>query len=150
MKAAEPLVTPWVSHCLLSGDGRKRQTFHHLKMHFEYFWRNNCSGAELLKLWGCASEGDFSIKEKCTQRGWEMANWEKITAFAEMSLQESHFHREGFATREELSFQNARQNLQFKNFWMCTGSLWCYLQNPCYLWGRNIFSSCYYKWKYIA
>ena len=45
-----------------------------------------------------------------------MANWEKIIAFVEMSLQESHFHREGFATREELSFQNARYNLQFKNF----------------------------------
>lgn len=45
-----------------------------------------------------------------------MANWEKITAFAEMSLQESHFHREGFATWEDLSFQNARFNMWFKNF----------------------------------
>lgn len=85
-------------------------------MHFEYFLRNNHSGAELLNLEGCAAEGSFSIKEKCTRRGWEMANWEKIIAFAEMNLRESHLHREGFATWEDLSFQDARDNLQFKNF----------------------------------
>lgn len=68
-----------------------------------------------------------------------MANWEKIIAFAEMSLQESHCHRESLATREEQSFQNARYNLQFKNFRMCIGTLQCYLQNPCYFRGRKFF-----------
>jgi hypothetical protein len=36
--------------------------------------RNNCSGFELLNLQGCATEGSFSIKEKCAQRWWEIAN----------------------------------------------------------------------------
>lgn len=115
MKAPGPLVTPRLSHRPASGDGRKRQTFHHLKMHFEYL-RNNSSGAERLNLEGWATEGNFSIRQKCPRRGREMADWEKIIAFAEMSLQESRFNREGFATREDLSFQNARFNMRFKIF----------------------------------
>lgn len=139
MKAPGPLVTPRLSDCLASGDGRKRQTFHHLKMHFWIFLRNNSSGAELLNLQGCATEGNFSIRQKCTRRGTEMADWEKIIAFAEMSLQESHFHTEGFATREDLSSQNARFSMWFKNFSMCIGSLQDYLWDHGFFWDQKFF-----------
>lgn len=85
-------------------------------MHFEYFQETIVQEPHYEISKAVPWRGTVPSKKSAQERKGNEQAGGKITALAQMSLQESHFHREGFTTWEELSFQKTRFNMQFKNF----------------------------------
>lgn len=120
---------------------RKRQTFHHLKMHFEYFGETIVRGAELLKLWGCAA-GETFHQRKVHTKG--MGNGKLGENY---SICWDEVFRKSFPQRALPHGKSCHFKMQDRTCSLKTSE--CVLEVydatcriPVTFWGRNIFSSC--------